>query len=47
MGQTVLSFDKNLLERFKISNVNRKRNHYIKDNMGQLVLPLIQHLKRI
>ena len=33
MGQTVLSFDQNLLERLK--NVTQiEKNYYIKDNMG-------------
>ena len=44
MGQTILSFDQNLLER--LENATKKSN-YIKDNMGQIVLPLIQFLKCI
>ena len=46
MGQTILSFDRNLLERLE-NATHIKKNHYIKDNMGQVVLPLIQFFKRI
>ena len=47
MGQTVLSYDQNLLERLKNATQIEKKNHYIKDNMDQIVLPLIQFLKCI
>ena len=40
MGQTILSDDQNLLERLE-NATQIKKNHYIKDNMGQIVLPLI------
>ena len=46
MGQTVLSFDQNLLERLENATPIEK-NHYMKDNMGQIVLPPIQFLKCI
>ena len=40
MGQTVLSFDQNWKKK-------KKKNRHIKDNMGQIVLALIQFLKCI
>ena len=46
MGQTILSFDQNLLERLE-NATQIEKNHYIKDNMGQIVLPLIHFLKCI
>ena len=46
MGQTILSFDQNLLERLE-NATQIEKNHYIKDNMGQIVLLLIQFLKSI
>ena len=44
MSQTVLYFDQNLLGK---CNADEKKNHYIEDNMDQVVLPLIQFLKCI
>ena len=41
MGQTVLSSDQNLLERLE-NATQIQNNHYIKDNMGQIVLRPIQ-----
>ena len=46
MSQTVLSFDQNLLERLK-NATQIEKNHYLKDNMDQVVLSLIQFLKCI
>ena len=46
MGQTKLSFDQNLLEGLE-NAMQIEKNHYIKDNMDQIVLPPIQFLKRI
>ena len=46
MGQTVLFFDQNLLERLENATQIQK-NHYIKDNMGQIALRRIQFLKCI
>ena len=43
MGQTILSFDQNLIEKLK-NAAQIKKSHYIKDNMGQIVLPLIRFL---
>ena len=45
MGQTVLSFDQNLLER--LENATPIEKNHMKDNMGQIVLPPIQFLKCI
>ena len=45
MEKTVF-FDQNLLERLE-NATQIKINHYIKENMGQIVLPLIQFLKFI
>ena len=46
MGQTILSFDQNLLE--KSENATQiEKNYYIKDNIDQIVLLLIQFLKSI
>ena len=44
MGQTVLSFDQNLLERLK-NATSIEKNNYVKDNMSQIVFPQIQFLK--
>ena len=41
MGQTVLSSNQNLLERLE-NATQIQNNHYIKDNMGQIVLRPIQ-----
>ena len=46
MGQTILPFDQNLLERSE-NATQIEKNHYIKDDMGQVVLLLIQFLKSI
>ena len=46
MGQTILSFDQNLPQRLE-NATQIEKNHYIKDNMGQIVLFLIQFLKCI
>ena len=43
MGQIILAFDQNLLERSE-NAMQIERNHYIKDNMGQIVLLQIQFL---
>ena len=46
MSQTLFSFYQTLLE--TLENATQiEKNHYIKDNMGQIVLPLIQFLKCI
>ena len=45
MEKTVF-FDQNLLERLE-NAMQIEINHYIKENMGQIVLPLIQFLKFI
>ena len=37
IGQNILSFDQNLLERLE-NALQIEKNHYIKDNMGQTVL---------
>ena len=44
MSQNIFSFDQNLLERLENAMLIEK-NHHIKDNMDQTVLPLIQFLK--
>ena len=46
MGQIILFCDQNLLERLE-NAMQIKKNHYIKDNMSQIVLLLIQFLKCI
>ena len=46
MCQTVLSFNYNLLERSE-NGTQIEKNHYIKGNMGQTVLPPIHFLKCI
>ena len=46
MGQTILSFDQNSLERLE-NTTQSEKNHYIKDNMGQVVLAPIRFLKCI
>ena len=46
MGQTILSLDQNLPERLE-NATQIEKNHYIKDNMGQIVLSPIQFLKCI
>ena len=46
MGQTIFPFDQNLLERSE-NATQIEKNHYIGDNMGQIVLLLIQFLKSI
>ena len=46
MGQTILSLDQNLPQRLE-NTTQIEKNHYIKDNMGQIVLFLIQFLKCI
>ena len=37
IGQNILSFDQNLLERLE-NALQIEKNHYIKDNMGQTAL---------
>ena len=46
MGQTILSFDQNSLERLE-NTTQFEKNHYIKDKMGQIVLTPIRFLKCI
>ena len=46
MGQTVQSFDQNFLEKLENATLIKK-THYIKHNMGQIVMPPIQFLKCI
>ena len=42
MGQTVLSLDQNLLKRLeKALQIKKRKKNHMKDNIGQIVLPLI------
>ena len=46
MGQTVLTFDQNVPERLE-NATQIEKNHYIKDKLGEIVLPRIKFFKCI